>query len=615
MTSSAYSGHSLRDLIALDFETYYAKDYSLGLAKFNTSEYIRDEQFLIHGCGFQHVGHKPYWISGHDEALKECQLLGLHDRPVVAHNMAFDGFILHEHADIHVGTYCDTLSMARATMGHHIRHNLDSVAEHLGLGRKTEGLIATKNLRRLPPALLHKLGTYCINDVKLCLQVFEKLLPFMPDAEMDLVDLTLRMFCDPKLKVDTELAESEYELEIVNKRAATAKAKTEKDILMSNDKFADLLRSLGVEPPRKISPRTGKEAYAFAKTDVGFKRLLGHSDDAVRFAADARQSVKSTINETRARRLYVAGKDGLALPVLLNYAGAHTFRWSGGNKLNLQNLPRDGALRRAILAPDGFQIVVCDLSQIEARFTVWLAGQDDVLRAFAAADAGQGASVYRLMAAKIYGKQPQAIAKLERFIGKICVLGLGFGMGWKKLQLTLAMGSFGPSVEITEQDARHIVNTYRRANIHIVRLWDKLNVLLQHMATRTDLDYKLGPVTFKYKMIELPSGLALKYPGLIFDGEGCSYMSRYGRSAIWGGGILENIIQALARCTIGEDMMKVSHKYFVASMSHDEIIALVPDEEVQQGYDFIHNIMIAPPLWAPDIPLAAEGGYAKNYSK
>jgi DNA polymerase len=605
----------MKDLIGLDFETYWAADYSLSLKKYNTSEYVRDPQFLIHGCGFQEVGKSAYWIEGHDASLKHCQTLGLDQRSVVAHNMAFDGFILHEHGGVHVGQYCDTLGMARATMGHHIKHNLNNVGELLGFGGKTQGLAETKGLRVLPPHIMTQLGIYCMTDVELCMKIFHALSEYMPDDEMKLIDITARMFCDPRLLVDTELVWSDYELEIANKRAATLEANTEKDILMSNDKFADLLRSLGQEPPTKVSPKTGKVAYAFAKTDPGFKELKISPNEAVRFAAEARERVKSTIGETRALRLFAAGLDGLQLPVLLNYAGAHTFRWSGGNKLNLQNLPRDGALRRAILAPVGHQIFVIDQSQIEARITAWLAKQADRLNEFAAYDKGTGADVYRLMAARIYGKSVSSVTKSERFIGKICVLALGFGMGWKRLKLTLAVGFMGPPVEISERQAKHIVYTYRRSNAAIGMLWDRLGVLLEHMATDRNFKFEYMGLTFMYRMVELPNGLALKYPGLTSNDGQITYQSRNGRAYIWGGTLLENLAQALARCVIGENMIKISERYFIAMMTHDEISAIAPDDEIEEAYKWAADIMTTPPTWAPGLPLAIDGSYDRRYSK
>ena len=604
------------DIVSLDFETYYSVEYSLSKPKYNTSEYIRDEQFLIHGVGLQEYGRDPIYIPGHDEALRECERWGLEDRPVVAHNMAFDGFVLHEHADIHPGRYCDTLSMARATMGHHIRHSLDAVSKVLGYEGKTGGLVQTKGKRELTPLESKILGAYCCNDVDLCMKIFHQLKQFMPEDEMKLIDLTLRMFCEPILLVNEDEVEAERVKEVEHKKTAVERTDTDTEILMSNPKFADLLRDLGVEPPTKISPRTGKETYAFAKSDMGFQALLSHDDEAVQLVARARVAIKSTINETRAVRLAQAGANGAPLPVLLNYAGAHTYRWSGGNKLNLQNLPRGGALRRAIRAPEGHVLLVADLAQIEARLNVWFCKQLDILDAFA-----RGDDVYRLMASKIYGKPLSAVTKDDRFIGKICVLGLGYGMGWKKLKATLAIGFAGPPVKVTEAEARRIVNTYRAANPKIVQMWDFLSARLPSMAAYEDMSASLGPLKFLHKMIELPSGLALKYPGLQIEESDwghpdCSYLNRYGRSKIYGGLLLENIIQALARCVIGEQMLEIEgagHK--IATTTHDEVVVVVKESEIRDVTEEVELIMTTPPIWALDLPLAVDTGYDVVYSK
>lgn len=602
--------------VCLDFETFYSVEYSLSRPQYNTSEYVRDPQFLIHGVSLQEVGKDPIWVPGHDEALRECERWGLEDRPVVAHNMAFDGFILHEHADLHPGRYCDTLSMARATMGHHVRHSLDAVAKNLGLGRKTEGLVQTKGKRELSPIEAKVLGKYANNDVKLCMDIFWRLRQFMPEDEMELIDLTLRMFCEPILRIDEQAVEAERLKEVEDKAEAVEKTDTDVEQLMSNNKFADLLREMGVEPPMKTSPRTGEQTYAFAKSDMGFQALLAHPDEAVQLVAQARVAIKSTINETRAVRLLEAGRGGQPLPVLLNYAGAHTYRWSGGNKLNLQNLPRGGALRRAIFAPEGHVLLVADLAQIEARLNVWFCGQQDIVDAFASGD-----DVYRLMASRIYGKPVSTVTKDERFIGKICVLGLGYGMGWKKLKATLAIGFAGPPITISEAEARRIVTAYRATNPKIVGMWDFLTARLPAMATNTNLDASLGPLHFLYKMIELPSGLALKYPGLQVDegewGPECTYLNRYGRSKIYGGLLLENIIQALARCVIAEQMLEIDRSLGlkIATSTHDEIVAVVKEDEIEEKEKEVRRIMTTPPVWAPDLPLAVDTGYDVNYSK
>jgi len=602
-----------QDLVCLDFETYYADDYSLSLPRYNTSEYIRDDQFLIHGCGFQcgDGNNKPYYVAGHDEVLKECQQLDLCDRPVLAHHMAFDGFILHQHAGIHCGFYLDTLSMSRAVVGHHVKHSLDSLAQLFGLGAKTAGLLDTKNKRELSPEEARRLGTYCLNDVSLTHQLFWKMYPYLPWEEMRLIDLTVRMFCDPRLRVDTTLCRLALEREISHKDATIDATEAALGQLRSADQFAELLREQGVEPPMKDSPTNPeKQIYAFAKTDPAFRALQVHPSEEVRLLAEARLIARSTIRETRADRLLLEGLSGL-LPIYLNYAGAHTLRWSGGNKLNPQNFPRKGILRLCIMAPEGHKLVIFDLSQIEARFVALFCGQMDLVEAFA-----NGEDVYVKMAARIYNKPESEITGDERFIGKVCILGMGYGMGWKRLRLTLRLGFMGKILDISPEFARRIVNTYRSINGHVVQTWDQLTALLHQMAWNQNLNFELGPVTFRYRTILLPNGAVLKYPGLTADEDSITYQSRNGKTYIWGGMLLENIIQALARCVVGEHMLATQDLgYFVATMTHDEIVTIVPDNLAEQAYGEIETIMTTPPIWAPDLPLAVEGAYDDRYVK
>jgi len=602
-----------QDLVCLDFETYYADDYSLSLPRYNTSEYIRDDQFLIHGCGFQcgDGNHKSYYVAGHDEVLKECQQLDLCDRPVLAHHMAFDGFILHQHAGIHCKFYLDTLSMSRAVVGHHVKHSLDSLAQLFGLGAKTEGLLDTKNKRELSPEEARRLGTYCLNDISLTRQLFWKMYPYLPWEETRLIDLTIRMFCDPRLRLDVELAKLALQREVSHKDATIDATEAALEQLRSADQFAELLREQGVEPPMKDSPTNPeKRIYAFAKTDDGFRELQAHPQEEVRLLAEARLMARSTIRETRAERLITAG-DGYPLPVYLNYAGAHTLRWSGGNKLNKQNFPRGGILRRCIMAPEGHKLIIFDQSQIEARFVALFCGQLDVVAAFA-----RGEDVYVKMAARIYNKPESEITGDERFIGKVAVLGMGYGLGWKKLRIMLRMGFMGKILDVSPEFARRMVNTYRSANPFVVEMWERLNALLFQMSWNKELDFKLGPVAFHYRSVLLPNGCMLKYPGLTATEEATTYQSRNGKTYIWGGFFLENITSACARCVIGENMLAIHDLgYFVATMTHDEIVSIVPSNLAEQAYSEIETIMTTPPIWAPDLPLAVEGAYDDRYVK
>lgn len=612
-----------KDLLTFDFESFYSKDYSLRLQSYNTSEYIRDPQFLIHGVGIKDGTADTIWVTGHDESLRGLEYYGYEERPVCAHNTAFDAFICHQHADLHPAMYCDTLSMARATIGHHLRHNLDTVAPVLGYGTKMEGALAeTKGLRILPPEILAKLGEYCVRDVDLCHKIFWHLYEYMPEDEMELINLTLKMFCEPKLLIMEDEVAAEWENEKLRKQKKLDESGRDISQFTSAPKFAAMLEAAGGVVPMKKSPTTGKQTYAFAKTDPGFKKLLVGDNETVRLLTETRLVVKSNIRETRAKRLLKAGEQGQNVPVLLNFAGAHTFRWSGGNSLNFQNFPRGGALRKAIVAPPGHQLLVYDLSQIEARLTVWFCGQEDVLQAFRDFDLGIGPDVYKVMASRLFDTPIGEIDDAQRFLGKASILGLNFGLGWKRLQTQLAIGFLGAApIDMPDYEAKRIVGVYRAANPRVVGMWDRLGALAQSMSRIPTFDKQYKAVRFLYRMIELPSGLALKYPGLSIEmkdspwgpREQLVYDGRYGRKMIWGAGFLENGIQALARCVISEQMLKI--RWPIATMTHDEVLVVVPDNEIKIAEKEVYNIMATPPIWAPDLPLALEGGYDRRYSK
>lgn len=604
-------------IVTLDFETYYDKTYTLS-GKINTSEYIRDDRFHAHGVGIKIGNGKTLWYTGKNIplALREidwskCAML--------AHNTAFDGFICSHVYDVKPAFYLDTLSMARAAHGHHMRHDLDTVAKAHGFAGKVkrDALADTKGKQQLTDKEERALGAYCVDDVDDTYKIFWKLHDHIPDEELRLIDLTLRMFCDPVLSVDIPRVQAELEAEIGGKAAALLRSGASIETLMSNDKFAELLKREGVNPPMKTSPSTGKPTYAFAKSDLDFQQLLRHPNKKVVALAEARLKVKSTIGETRAARFLEAGKNGMKLPILLNYSGAHTHRWSGGNKMNLQNLKRGGELRRSILAPKGHVIVVADSAQIEARVLAWLAQQMDIVNAFANKD-----DVYKLMASAIYGIPVDQVTKDQRFIGKICVLGLGYGMGPNKLQQTLKQGTMGPPVDISLEECRRIVNIYRSRNYKIKNLWKIMDGIIASMLTGTSGEF--GPLTYGKGYIQLPSGLFLQYYGLHGEAEvrhddlvvqEATYLTRNGRTKIYGGLLTENVVQALSRVIIADQMLEISKRYRVVTMTHDEIVVICPKKDAKKCLADMLKVMSTPPDWAPDLPLAAEGDYDDCYSK
>jgi DNA polymerase len=400
---------------------------------------------------------------------------------------------------------------------------------------------------------------------------------------------------------------------------------------MSNDKFAKLLRRRGVEPPTKTSTATGKETYAFAKTDLDFVALQEHPDPVVQTLVAARLGLKSTLEETRTSRLIEVSKRG-RLPIMLNYYGAHTGRFSGGDKMNLQNLPRGGTLRHSLRAPAGHKIISCDSSQIEARMVAYIAGQADLVQQFR-----EGRDVYSEFATKFYGRPVSKADKLERHVGKAAILGLGYGMSAAKFQLTLKRGK--PPVDLPDEDVDRLVHTYRTGYHKIVELWRSCGYALTGMVAGQE--GRIGDIlTYDHDGIILPNGMRIRYHGLTATDRNFTYIQDRrmfdramkarlagdtkdvgggaipGQSRIYGAMVVENITQALARIVVAEQMLKIRDAgYHVAFQVHDENVCVVPEDRAEQAEKDIVAIMSTPPDWAPDLPVACEAGTADTYGE
>jgi hypothetical protein len=544
------------DIITLDFETYYAQDYTL--SKGTTEEYIRSPRFEVIGVAVKVNDGPTEWFSGtHEETRAFLSRYDWANSFALAHNTMFDGAIMSWRFGIKPKVWLDTLCMARALHGVEVGGSLKAVAERYGVGEKGNEVVNAKNKRLadFTREELSRYASYCVNDVDLTRDVFKIMVEKFPKQELKLIDLTLRMFIDPVLDLDTGLLETHLDKIKDWKDELLDKSGTTKEDLMSNPKFAELLKGLDVDPPMKISPTTGKETYAFAKTDEGFKALAEDEDVRVQALVAARLGNKSTLEETRTQRFIDISKRGL-LPVPIRYYAAHTGRWGGDDKINLQNLPSRGpnakALKRSIIAPEGQMIVEADSAQIEARVLAWLAEQEDLVTAFANKE-----DVYRKMASKIYGVQEEDVTKEQRFVGKTTILGAGYGMGAPKFQLQLK--SFGTDIELHE--AQRIIKIYREANDMISKLWKDANNSIKYMYQGSVLQFgRQGVLEVVDGGVRLPSGLVMRYDDLRGEqdekGVEYTYKTRRGRTRIYGGKVIENVCQGIARCIIGEQNVK-----------------------------------------------------------
>ena len=601
------------NILTIDFETFYSREFSL--TKVTTEEYIRSPEFETIGVAVQINDGEPEWFSGDAESMHQfLKKFDWANSLALAHNAPFDGAILKWVYGLSPKGWLDTLSMGRALHGTNVGGSLKVLANYYGLGEKGTEVENALGLHRadFSPEQLDRYGDYCKNDVTLTWELFNAMSAGFPAIELRLIDLTVRMFTEPVLQLDRRLLHDHLMWE--RQRKHELLENYDKEDLMSNQKFAAILRDYGVTPPTKISLTTGKETLAFSKTDEEFKALLEHPNTQVQALVAARLGTKSTIEETRTARFLGISERG-ALPVPLRYYAAHTGRWGGDDKLNLQNLQRTSPLKKAIIAPDGYMMIDSDSSQIEARTLAWLAEQDDLVEAF-----DRGEDVYKIMASAIYGKDVSEITKDERFVGKTTILGCGYGMGAAKFQAQLK--NF--NVEITLDEAKRIIDTYRTTYPKITELWKSaataLKAVLQNQQTTLG---RGGILKIEGENgILLPNTLYLRYPNLrlVENEEGKSelmYDTKKGKAVlktrIYGGKVIENVCQALARIVIGEQMLMVAKKYRVVMTVHDAIACIVPTEEVERAMEYVEMCMRTRPSWGMELPLNCEAGYGESY--
>ncbi len=631
----------MTQLVTIDLETYYSRDFSL--SKISTEAYVRSSQFEPIGLSLKINDAPGVWYPKPEvnDLLRDTDWS---DSFIIAQNTAFDGAILNWRYGVNPKGWMDTLGMSRALYPHEKSHSLAAQAMRHGIGQKgTEVINALgKHYDDFGTHDLDMYAQYCINDGELTYKLFKLYMGMgFPRQELELIDLTLRMFIEPALVLDKGLLETH--LGEVKARKLTLledvrdmmlkdadpdfvhtvfSEGTEgiKKLLMSNEKFADVLRRFNVEPPMKKSPATGKMAYAFAKTDEGFTALAEHENFDVQGLVAARLGTKTTIEESRTER-FIEMADRGSFPVPLRYYGAATGRWSGQDKVNLQNLPsrgkNAGRIKKSMLAPPGHVVIDCDSSQIEARVLAWLAGQDDLVAAFERKE-----DVYKMMAMRIYNVPFEEIDYTKRQVGKTVILGAGYGVGHVKLQAFLKTQA---GVEVTLEEAKRIIDTYRATYHHIPLFWKRCEAALRSMSLSQSVTVDAPGLITSVATggFTLPNGLTIQYPDLRrmvirdkkTDEEKAqwSYMSKGLRVHVYGGKAVENICQAVARIVIGEQMLRIAKRYKVVLTVHDAIAVVVPQGEATEARAFVEACMSWRPKWAQALPLACESGMGASY--
>lgn len=661
-------------LLFLDFESYYDNVFSL--RKLTPAEYILDPRFETI-CVAVKEGKAPgYTVDGPDfpEFLRGFDPA---NTTTVTFNALFDNCILSWLYGFTPRVMLDAMGMARALRGHLLDNaTLKTVARTLGVGTKWDTLQKVEGMHRadimLNPKLWADFKAYATQDNELCAGIFYQLIPEFPWSEQRVMNLVLRACVEPRFRCDTDMlrqhildlqADKQQLLVDVGIVAPgqsllpSDQLKAAGSPLRSTPKFCEALEALGIVIQYKTTP-TGKTAPALAKTDAFMEYLQEHPDPRVQMLACARLGVKSTIEESRAQRMlsvaslnwenYRDGNPRLyaggTMPIPLRYGGAHTHRLSGDWKMNMQNLPTlrgskgKSKLRHALLAPPGHYVFVADLGQIEARLVAWICRCLNLLQQFA-----DDLDPYGILATKIFGFiVDRKIHKIEGFIGKTGILGLGYGAGDVKFfdmvvklarLLEVDISGIGWTPELATKSVLAYRNTYRP----IPDGWTRLdNILHREWLGQGNGVAKFGPVTISRGRIDLPSGLSLNYanpqqrPTKYTDKWGkererMELTYQFGRTwhKLYGAKVLENIVQALARIILTNAKLRINDRMrsevgaeidgrFVLQ-AHDELVYIVRDELLDILKKIVHEEMTRRPSWAPDLPLKVESKVGRSY--
>jgi hypothetical protein len=640
------------NIVTIDFETRWSKaDYTL--SNMTTEEYIRDPRFTVFGACLHEYGSEeaPRWYNGDDlhDALAQYDWS---KTAILAHNAQFDVSILEWKYDCHPSFILDTLSMGRALRGVEVGNSLAKLADEFGLPAKGQAVHSTDGLTELTSYIEAELAAYCAHDVELCEAIFSRFIEGYPAKELKLIDMTLRMYTQPRLVLDGVMLTKAIDEERQQREELLNKLNIDEGDLASNPKFGALLSAVGVEPPMKLSKTTGKQTLALAKNDALFLAIMNGDNHDAALLCEARLKVKSTTERTRAQRFLDISKRG-ALPVPLSYYGAATGRWtaSKGSAINMQNLKRGSFLRKAIMAPMGKQLVVGDLSQIEPRVLAWLADYEDMLDIFRS-----GGDPYAQFGSQMFnipGMTKDSHPDLRQS-AKSALLGCGYGLGWASFASQLLVGFLGaPPVRYEKEfaiklgadqayvskfldweengnkllaiphtcskhqllshaiAAKKIIDIYRATAWPVVAFWNMCADLLERCLVGGE-EYTHKCLTFRKGEIVLPNGMRLHYPNLRKDEEN-NWVYGKDETKLYPGKITNNVTQAVARIVMTDGMLRVAKRYPVVGTVHDELIALAPEDEAQEALDWVLAQMTMEPKYLPGIPLAADGGTNIRY--
>jgi hypothetical protein len=595
---------TVRELV-VDIETFYDKKAGYDIKSMCLTTYIRDSRFKLLGLAYRFLDdERTHWIEGNHAVEAWIQSINWAETILINHNSKFDASVLAWRFGVKAASYRDTLALAKAVLGQNVSsHSLGRLADYLGLPKKGD---IEKD----------KLDEYCKNDVEICKSIYERLSPQFPASQWGPMDWTIRCFVEPVLRLDTMALEKGVADEKKRREDAIARSGVGRDVLSSNRKLAEYLRSQGIAVPTKTSTRTGAAIPAFAKTDEGLSQIAAAAPEIY----EGRLAAKSNLLETRGESLLAVARTG-SFPFDVAFSGAdHTHRYSGrdGAGGNAQNFTRGSFLRRAVCSPKDYRLVVGDFAAIELRLLAWIAREPRLMSKII-----NNEDIYADFASTKYGRKITKADKKERQYGKESILGLGYGMGVDKFidRIRIVLG-----VEISREEGWNTINLYRKTYFNVPKLWDYAQAAIPLVASG-----KIGCLWFapfikvRKNALILPSGLEIKYPNLrsiitqgrngprtewVYDVYRKVYEAE--ETKLYGGKMTENMCQALAGELCKEAIGRIDGVGLrCVGQVHDEILGVSMDGPTAASR--LKMAMERPPLWMPTLCLKAEVGYGDNW--